>query len=97
MLIARNQSEAHAAVIDRETAMHAGIGMSAGVLGISVTAAVLASIGLEFVHLAARDGVRRAAFKKVVPATSLANHAADVVATMAGVYIGRWVVRRFQA
>lgn len=97
MLIARNRAEQHAALIDRETAMHTGIGFSAGLLGVNLTTAVLASIGVEFLHLAAKDGVRKAAFEKVVPASSLANHAADVMATVAGVYIGRWVVRRFVA
>ena len=93
MLVARNAAEQHAAFLDHETPLHAGVGVAAGVLGISVTAAVLASIGVEFAYLAAKNGPRSAAFEKVVPASSLANHAADVVATVAGVYVGRWLVR----
>lgn len=94
MLVAHNSAEQHVAIIDRDTAVHASVGVSAGLLGISVTAAVLASIGLEFAYLSAKHGPTRAAFDRVVPATSLANHAADIVATVAGVYIGRWLVRR---
>lgn len=94
MLVARNASEQNVAVIDRDTAVHASVGITAGLLGISVTAAVLASLGVEFAYLSAKHGLRRAAFDRVVPATSLANHAADVVATVAGVYVGRWLVSR---
>ena len=90
MLIARNATEQHAAVIDRDTALHVGIGVTSGLFGISVTAAVLGSIGVEYARLAARRGAERAAFDKSVPASSLANHAADVVATVGGVYLGRW-------
>jgi len=94
MLIARNAAEQHVAVIDRDTAVHGSVGVLAGLFGISVTTAVLASLGVEFACLAAKNGVRRAAFDRVVPASSLANHAADVMATVAGVYVGRWLVRR---
>jgi len=97
VLVARNASEQHAAVVDRDTAMHAGVGVAAGALGISVTAAVLASLGVEFAYLATKRGARRAAFDKVEPASSIANHAADVVATVGGVYVGRWIVRRYGA
>ena len=95
VLVARNASEQHAAVVDRDTAMHAGVGVAAGALGISVTAAVLASLGVEFAYLATKRGARRAAFDKVEPASSIANHAADVIATVGGVYVGRWIVRRY--
>jgi hypothetical protein len=95
MLIAHNAAEQHAALVDRDTAMHAGIGVMAGLLGISVTAAVLTSLGVEFAYLAAQRGARRAAFDKVEPASSIANHASDVIATVGGVYVGRWIVRRF--
>ena len=94
MLIARNAAEEHAAIVDGETALHVGVGLTAGVLGISVTAAVLASLGAEFVYLAAKRGPHHAAFDKVVPASSIANHAADVIATVGGVYLGRWLVQR---
>ena len=97
MLVARNRSEQHVALIDRDTAVHASVGVTAGLLGISVTAAVLASIGLEFAYLSSKNGVRRAAFDRVVPASSLANHATDVVATVAGVYVGRWLVAMIRA
>jgi hypothetical protein len=94
MLVAHNAAEQHVAVIDRDTAVHGSIGVLSGLLGISLTAAVLASLGVEFAYLSTKNGARRAAFDRVVPATSLANHAADVVATVAGVYIGRWLVQR---
>jgi hypothetical protein len=94
MLVAHNASEQHVAIIDRDTAVHASVGLTAGLLGISVTTAVLASLGVEFAYLSLKNGAAHAAFDRVVPATSLANHAADVVATVAGVYIGRWLVRR---
>lgn len=97
MLVARNSAEQHVAIIDRDTCVHASVGVAAGVIGISLTAAVLASIGLEFAYLSAKHGASRAAFDRVVPATSLANHAADVMATVAGVYVGRWLVRRASA
>lgn len=93
-LVARNPAEQHAAIVDIDTAMHVGVGTAAGVLGVSVSTAVLASLGIEFAYLAARRGAKRAAFDKVVPASSLANHAADVLATVGGVYLGRWIVRR---
>ena len=93
-LVARNATEQNVAVFDRDTAVHGSVGVVAGLLGISVTAAVLGSLGVEFVYLSARHGVRRAAFERVVPASSLANHAADVLATVTGVYIGRWLVKR---
>ena len=93
MLIARNSTEEHAAVLDHETPVHASVGIISGVLGISVTTAILTSIGVEFAYLAAKNGPRRAAFDKVLPASSLANHAADVVSTVAGVYVGRWLAR----
>ncbi len=89
LLIARNRSDQHVAVIDRETALHVAVGLTAGVCGTSVTAAVLATIGLEFMYLAHQQGARRAAFARVVPASSLANHAADVVATVAGYHVGQ--------
>ena len=95
MLIAQTAAEQHAAVLDRDTAMHAGVGVAAGALGISVTAAVLASLGVEFAYLATKRGARRAAFDKVEPASSIANHAADVLATVGGVYVGRWIIARF--
>jgi len=94
MLVASNAAEQHVAVIDRDTAVHGSIGVVSGLLGIGLTSAVLASLGVEFAWLAAKNGARRAAFDRVVPASSLANHAADVIATVAGVYIGRWLVRR---
>lgn len=93
-LVARNASEQHAAVIDSQTVLHVGVGVSSGVFGVSVTTAVLASLAAEFAYLASKNGLRRAAFDKVVPASSLANHAADVIATVVGVYAGRWLVRR---
>lgn len=94
VLVARNASEQNIAVIDRDTAVHGSVGVVAGLLGISVTAAVLASLGVEFVYLSSKHGVQRAAFDRVVPASSLANHAADVLATVTGVYIGRWLAQR---
>lgn len=97
MLVARNSAEQHVAIIDRDTAVHASVGIAAGLLGISVTVAVLASIGVEFAYLSAKHGPSRAAFDRVVPATSLANYATDVMATVAGVYVGRWLVRRASA
>ena len=93
LLVARNAAEQNVAIIDRDTAVHASVGVAAGVLGISVTAAVLASIGVEFAYLSTKHGLRRAAFDRVVPASSLANHATDVVATVTGVYVGRWLIR----
>jgi hypothetical protein len=94
MLVARNASEEHAAVFDRETPVHASVGVIGGLVGVSLTAAVLTSIGVEFVCLAAKDGVRHAAFGKTVPASSLANHAADLLATVGGFYLGRWLIQR---
>lgn len=94
MLVARNASEQHAAVLDRETSLHFGVGLGAGIFGVGVTTAVLLSIGAEMAYVASKDGARRAVFGKVIPASSLANHAADAVATVAGVYVGRWLARR---
>lgn len=94
MLVARNKSEQHVAIIDRDTAVHGSIGVLSGLLGISLTTAILASLGVEFAYLSVKNGARRAAFDRVVPASSLANHAGDLVATVAGVYVGRWLVRR---
>lgn len=93
MLIARNSKQEHVAVIDRDTATHAAVGLAAGVFGTSVTTAVLASIGVEFLYLARRYGTARAAFDRVIPASSLANHTADVLATVAGFHVGRSLVR----
>lgn len=96
MLIARNAAEQHAALVDTDTALHAGVGVTAGLLGVSVSVAVLASLGVEFTYLAAKRGPRRAAFDKMVPASSLANHAADVLATVGGVCLGRWLAQRLR-
>ncbi len=97
MLIARNAAEQHSAVFDRDTPMHASVGLIAGIVGVGLTSAVLASIGLEFVYLAATEGPRRAAFDRTVPASSLANHAADALAAVGGFYVGRWLVARSRA
>ena len=94
MLVAHAADEQNVAIFDGSTVVHASVGVTAGLLGISTSSAVLASIGVEFAYLSLRDGPKRAAFDRVVPATSLANHAADVVATVAGVYLGRWLVHR---
>lgn len=93
MLVASNPRQEHAALVDRQTGLHLGVGAVAGALGISVTAAVLMSIGVEMAYVASKDGAKRAVFGKVIPASSLGNHATDVVATVVGVYLGRWVVR----
>lgn len=86
-----------ATIFDYGTAAHASIGVTAGLLGISVTAALLSSIGVEFLYVAARVGPSRAAFDKTLPARSLANQAVGVLATVSGVYVGRWLVQRGRA
>lgn len=97
MLVARNAAEQHSAILDQDTPVHASVGVIAGIVGVGLTSAILASIGVEFVYLAAKNGPRRAAFDRTVPASSLANHAADALAAVGGFYLGRWLVERSRA
>lgn len=90
-------SSRSSALIDYGTASHASIGVTAGLLGISVTAALLSSIGVEFLYLAARVGPSRAAFDQTLPPRSLANQAIGTLATVSGVYVGRWLIQRARA
>lgn len=94
MLIATNPAEEHAALIDQQTPIHLGIGVTAGLLGVSTTGAVLAALAVEALALSVRRGPRYALFGKAVPASSLGNHAADVLATVGGVYLGRFLLAR---
>jgi hypothetical protein len=94
MLVATNAAQQHAAVFDQGTPVHASVGVIAGLLGVGLTSAVLASIGVEFLYLAAKNGARRAAFDRTMPASSLANHAADALAAVGGFYLGRWLAQR---
>lgn len=89
----RNASRQRATLVGYGTAAHASIGVTAGLLGVSVTAALLTSIGIEFLYVAARLGPARAAFDETLPARSLAGQAAGVLATVSGVYAGRWLIR----
>jgi hypothetical protein len=49
------------------------------------------------VYLAAKNGPRRAAFDRTIPASSLANHATDAFAAIGGFYVGRWLIQRSRA
>lgn len=97
LIIAKNSRETHAAVLDEETAVHFGLGLSAAAIGVTPTAAVLADIAVEAAIRSVKEGPRRALFQKAIPASSLANHAADVLATVAGFYTGRFLLLRFAA
>jgi len=93
-LVAVNAREAHKSLVDAHTAAHASVGLLGGLFGTSLTAAVLASIGIEIIVQASRNGAGYAVFGRTVPASSLGNHTVDILATSGGYYAGQWLRTR---
>jgi hypothetical protein len=87
-------TEGFRAIVDADTAARAAVGLAAGICGVSVTAAMLASLAMEFGYLTLKYGAAEAAFSKTRGASSLANHTVDVLASVGGFYAGRQLVAR---
>ena len=88
-IIAMRKSEQSTALIDPWTAVHAGTGLAAGLLGIHIGIALAAAIGYELLEHQLQNNASGRNLFNVSNPESLGNQIVDVAVFTGGVYLGR--------
>lgn len=88
-LVATRKSQQSVALIDPWTAVHAGTGLAAGLMGIHPGIAIAGAIAYEFLEHRVQSNAAGLNLFNVSRPESLGNQVVDVVVFAGGLYLGQ--------